>query len=335
MSASVVSSTPTVLTTITTTASSSSSSHTPPSPRVATPLTSTSGARQKTHRCPHVGCSKVYGKSSHLKAHQRTHTGERPFPCHWSTCGKRFARSDELARHIRTHTGEKNFGCPVCGKKFMRSDHLSKHAKRHPNFNPNVLRQRRPPSSGSSISNLLLANGLISDPANENLSLTPTAEQSKPPIFGAIMDRLQLGSDRAFLGESDANNNNHSHHRMPAKNPSEISPGENHMIIDEDEEEEEEIGEEEEEEEQEEEVDHPHQHQIHISHHRHRHSHSHGHIHHHPRHHHHRHHGLLTQITHPSPRCHRNKADSVNSSDGSSSSENLNSDKMSDSVPSP
>ncbi|XP_076312891.1 transcription factor Sp9-like isoform X2 [Tachypleus tridentatus] len=87
--------------------------------------------KKNIHSCHIPGCGKVYGKTSHLRAHLRWHTGERPFVCNWLFCGKRFTRSDELQRHLRTHTGEKRFACSICNKRFMRSDHLSKHVKTH------------------------------------------------------------------------------------------------------------------------------------------------------------------------------------------------------------
>ncbi|XP_059417415.1 transcription factor Sp3-like isoform X1 [Carassius carassius] len=89
--------------------------------------------KKKQHVCHIADCGKVYGKTSHLRAHLRWHSGERPFVCTWMFCGKRFTRSDELQRHRRTHTGEKKFVCSECSKRFMRSDHLAKHIKTHQN----------------------------------------------------------------------------------------------------------------------------------------------------------------------------------------------------------
>ncbi|ROT70251.1 putative transcription factor Sp5-like [Penaeus vannamei] len=89
-------------------------------------------AKKKQHICHVPGCGKVYGKTSHLKAHLRLHAGERPFVCQWIFCNKAFTRSDELQRHLRTHTGEKRFQCVECGKRFTHENRRARAASSPP-----------------------------------------------------------------------------------------------------------------------------------------------------------------------------------------------------------
>ena len=88
-------------------------------------------ATKKQHVCHYPNCSKVYRKTTTLRAHILVHTGERPYICHWLDCGKGFTVNNQLRRHLKIHTGEKTFVCVECGKGFMRSDHLNKHTKTH------------------------------------------------------------------------------------------------------------------------------------------------------------------------------------------------------------
>ncbi|XP_055847975.1 uncharacterized protein LOC129913372 [Episyrphus balteatus] len=99
--------------------------------KLYTPIILTSPDQKRRFVCPVEGCSKSYGKSSHIRAHLTWHSGEKPFICDYPSCKKTFTRSDELTRHNRTHTGERPYECAQCTKRFTRSDHLTKHLRVH------------------------------------------------------------------------------------------------------------------------------------------------------------------------------------------------------------
>jgi hypothetical protein len=81
-------------------------------------------------------CSQSFTRSTTLKNHQRSHTGERPFSCRLDGCSRSFAQKNDRDRHQRRHDGQKPFVCSGtlsegtpwgCGAAFARKDGLIEH----------------------------------------------------------------------------------------------------------------------------------------------------------------------------------------------------------------
>ncbi|RMB95869.1 hypothetical protein DUI87_27983 [Hirundo rustica rustica] len=64
-------------------------------------------------------------EASKMRRHVRSHTGERPYPCH--LCSYASKDAYKLKRHMLTHTGEKRYECYVCQARFTQSGTMKIH----------------------------------------------------------------------------------------------------------------------------------------------------------------------------------------------------------------
>ncbi|XP_067321724.1 zinc finger protein 436-like [Anolis sagrei] len=128
---------------------------------------------EKTYKC--TECGKRFKSRTHLQAHHRIHTSERPSELRSSTpvsektreglqsgkifspltnlqsrfkvlaeekrygcseCPESFACREQSQSHERNHAGEKAYQCPDCGKSFARISHLKAHQVTHTGEKP-------------------------------------------------------------------------------------------------------------------------------------------------------------------------------------------------------
>lgn len=90
----------------------------------------------RRHLISHTGeaylcpvCGKALRDPHTLRAHERLHSGERPFRC--PQCDRAYTLATKLRRHLKSHMTDKPYQCPICGMGYVLPHSLKRHQLSH------------------------------------------------------------------------------------------------------------------------------------------------------------------------------------------------------------
>ena len=90
--------------------------------------------KEKKYKYSCFHCKKRFRWFSHWQAHERIHTGVRPYKC--NQCDRCFTRGDGLQAHMVIHSTKKPHKCSTCSKLFARKSMLERHIVEHTGIIP-------------------------------------------------------------------------------------------------------------------------------------------------------------------------------------------------------
>ena len=155
-------------------------------------------------------CGSEFVHRTHLKIHQRTHTGEKPYKC--NCCGRCFAQKGNLHVHMKIHTGEKDFICEYCQRGFITNAQLFVHMRTHTNPNrkrpyatgrpPKIEQVETKETSGEETTNQIIVQ--LVQPEGGQPNLADTQPRCKSPVIPPTESRqLENISETAEPGEAN------------------------------------------------------------------------------------------------------------------------------------
>ncbi|XP_075401892.1 zinc finger protein 408 [Tenrec ecaudatus] len=118
----------------------------------------------EAHLCP--VCGKALRDPHTLRAHERLHSGERPFVC--PQCGRAYPLATKLRRHLKSHLADKPYRCPTCGMGYTLPQSLKRHQLSH---------QPAAPAAAAEATVVLLQAGP---------ELDPVPQQAASPARGLV-----------------------------------------------------------------------------------------------------------------------------------------------------